>query len=49
MARTLESMLAVTPCSTADPYFASAILPHRVVLDYPFLGYKHFHCIRLYP
>ncbi|CAL5229101.1 g12363 [Coccomyxa viridis] len=30
MARTLESMLAVTPCSTADPYFASAILPHRV-------------------
>lgn len=43
MHRTLDSMLAVTPCSTADPYFASAILPHRLVFGYPILSRTCFH------
>ena len=43
MQRTLDNMLAVTPCSTADPYFASVILPHRQVLGYPVLGKTHCH------
>ena len=47
MARTLDSMLAVTPCSTADPYFASAILPHRVVFGHLITGSKSFHCMLL--
>ena len=47
MQRTLDSMLAVTPCSTADPYFASAILPHRVVFGYLIIGRKSLRCILL--
>lgn len=31
MQRTEDGMLAVQPCTTADAYFAGAILPHREV------------------